>query len=413
MPSSRRTGSPARSTPRPKRAPADDAAGRHHDYIAIERDADQEVHVTIGQPTAGGREVDGGFSQLFNRVMSSGIYAALPLPARAVYTALVFLADNGRFFIVDGQRGPGATAGTGAPGVNLDRIMQVSGCGETAVKSAMKTLADRQLIRVLRKGGSKRNGRRVASIYQLLLPVAGYEQAHLPDHEATPYGGALRTGAVAPHDPVPGRPAPGKSRATHPHTGSPRADFTRNTKTEERPITPAEELAERIEAGDVAAEDARGWLLERGVSELMVGRAVESVEPANIARQVLDFDLRNRQPGRPKTPGWLAKAVLVGYDLHATTQTFLDRTAQRAKAAARQRQHDAEQDAEAARQAKIDAWVNEELAVADDEELAEWHRKVMAQYPQLTRGLASADPRKHPRLRALIGGLLASCWPGE
>ncbi|RYG62438.1 hypothetical protein EON77_22280, partial [bacterium] len=100
----------------------------HRDVIAIERAADQQVSVTIGAPTAGGREVDGGYSQLFNRVMSSGIYAELPLPARAVYTAMVYLADNQRYFVVDGRDGKG---------VNIDRIMTVSGCGETAVKAAV------------------------------------------------------------------------------------------------------------------------------------------------------------------------------------------------------------------------------------------------------------------------------------
>ena len=429
----RSSSAPHRRTTSQKRAPnritpkSEDDGTRHHDLISIQRDAGQEVHVTIGetgghpsQTTGGGRDVDGGYSQLFNRVMSSGIYAALPLPARAVYTALVFLADNGRFFVIDGLHGPAPERVQDPPGVNLDRVMQVSGCGETAVKKAMKTLADRHLIRVLRKGGSQRDGRRIASIYQLLLPVAGLESVHLPEpipgHVATRYRGAKRPGTEVSGDPVPRRDASRNPRAERGGTGSPRARSTRSQKKRGESPLDAEAVAELLELDDDGKIDtdlAQEMLRDRGVSETMVGRAMDEVSPVEIARRVLDFDIRNRQPGRKKTAGWLAKSVLVGYDLHADTVEFLERQRTMATRAKRRQEHDAAERVEAERHAAIDAWVHREFDAADDEELAIWKRKVIEQYPRLVRGLEDADPKENERLRTLIYGMLAALYPEE
>ncbi|MEM6314798.1 MAG: hypothetical protein AAF743_11960, partial [Planctomycetota bacterium] len=123
--------------------------------------------------------------------------------------------------------------------------------------------------------------------------------------------------------------------------------------------------------------------------------------------------IRNRRPGRAKTAGWLAKSVLVGYDLHGDTESFLADAERQAAARSKRRAVDAAEQAEAERQAEIDAWVTAEFDAADDEELAIWHRKITEQYPKLVRGLDGADPRTNPRLRSLIQGMLAGLWPGE
>jgi hypothetical protein len=388
---------------------------KHRDLISIEREADQEVRVTIGQTTAGGREIDGGYSQLFNRVMNSGIYADLPLAARAVYTALVYLADNQRQFMIDGRDGSG---------VNVDRIMKVSGCGETAVKQSMKVLADRQLLRVLRKGGSEVNGTRVASIYQLLLPVAGYEHlskapanrsnASVPGHATTRYPGASRPGTVARPDPVPGRePTPNPS-ASRPATRSPNVHSSRKeTRNVDRPAVSGPAVGTTTAE---SSDELRSMLAARGVREPVLSRIVSDHSRDDIRAHVLDFDLRNKLPGTSKkNAGWLAQSILIGYDLHEKTQRQLD-TARRTEQAseARRRAEQLEAD-EADRQARLDEWTEEAFAALDDDELNAWKRKVLEEYASLPkmRDLGRADPRENERLSRLIKGLLVKFAPAE
>ena len=416
---------------------------KHRDYIAIERDPGQQVQVTIGearagggtgegdsdaayfgQPTSGGRDIDGGFSQLFNRVMSTGIYARLSLPARAVYAALAFLADNTRHFVVDGGYGKAGR------GVNLDRVMNVSGCGETAAKRALKELADRQLVRVLRRGGSLKNGARVASIYQLLLPVSGLEHLHLagaedapkPGHDAHPYRGASQRGTGARGDPVRDRDVTGFGSAGRGGTGARRDSPSKKQVDSSKKISKKaaidegeelespEAIARRLASDDEVSPDAaRAALERRGVAEPMRSRLLGVASPEDVLRHALDFDLRNRSgTGPAKTAGWLAKSLLVGYDLGPEAATIIERaTAARAAEARRSLSVEAER-AEEARQREIDARVEAEYAAADDEELAAWRRRVLHDYPGLTRGMADADPRQNKRLRNLIKGMLAS-----
>lgn len=378
----------------------------HRDVIAIERAADQQVSVTIGAPTAGGREVDGGYSQLFNRVMSSGIYAELPLPARAVYTAMVYLADNQRYFVVDGRDGKG---------VNIDRIGQVSGCGETAVKAAVRTLAERGLVRILRKGGSTPDGTRYASIYQLLLPVAGLENLHkTPSAQAAPgrgttrYPGASRPGPVAHDDPVPGRETSRFGGAVRTDTGAHRASSNRRVRNED--ISKEEAVADVQEGKDKARE----MLKSRGVGEPLLGRILAEVDGETIERHCVDFDVRNGLgTGARKTAGWLVQSILVPYALHDRTLAKFEE-AQRATKAGEQRKRQAIADAlEAERMAAVDRWVEEQFEATDDEELAALKAKVLAEYGPVARGLDRADPRTHPRLSRLIKGVLSQLYPSE
>jgi hypothetical protein len=380
---------------------------KHRDLISIEREADQEVRVTIGQTTGGGREIDGGYSQLFNRVMSSGIYADLPLAARAVYTALVYLADNQRQFMIDGKDGSG---------VNVDRIMKVSGCGETAVKQSMKVLAERQLLRILRKGGSEVNGTRVASIYQLLLPVAGYEHLSkspakagynpVPGHAATRYPGAVRPGTAARPDPVPGRETTPNPIASRPATRSPSVHSSRKQTRTDRSST----------ATTNEGDELRDMLAARGVGEPVLSRILSDHPPEDVRAHVLDFDIRNKLPGQSKkTAGWLAQSILIGYDLHEKTRKQLD-AVQRAEAAGEaKRRQQLDEEREAERQAQLDAWTDEAFDALDDDELAAWKRKVMEEYASLPkmRELGRADPRESERLSRLIKGMLAKFAPAE
>ena len=396
-----------------KRAPK-----THRDVIAIERDAGQQVSVTIGAPTAGGRDVDGGYSQLFNRVMSSGIYAELPLPARAVYTAMVYLADNQRYFVVDGRDGKG---------VNIDRIVTVSGCGETAVKAAVRTLATRGLIRILRKGGSTPDGTRYASIYQLLLPVAGLEHLNKaspgrvdsarhgpapksePGHATTPYRGASRPGTPATADPVPGRPADRFWGASRPATGAQRASSNRTARNKD--ISKAE-----TRAGPATARsaDAAELLKARGVGEPLLSKILADVDGETIARHCDDFDTRNALAGgAKKTAGWLVQSILVPYALHERTLAKLDDVDRAAKAGEHRKRQAIADALEAERLATVDRWVEEQFAATDDEELAALKTKVIAEYGAVARGLDRADPRTNVRLSRLIKGVLSQLYPSD
>lgn len=378
---------------------------KHRDVIAIERDEHQQVQVTISEPTGGGREVEGGYSQLFNRVMQSGIFAALPLPARAVYTALVYLGDNTRHFIVDGKDGKG---------VNIERIMAVSGCGETAVKQAIRTLADRQLVRILRKGGSTPDGTRYASIYQLLLPVAGFENLHKdtppasrPGRVTTPYPSATRPGTRSPHDPLPVRQATRNPVAKTEATGSQNVRSNRTTRSldSNRAAAAAQECSDEEQAG------ARQLLLARGVGEPLLTRILGTSDRQTIERHVMDFDIRNSLPGQTKkTAGWLVKSILVPYELHEKTRVKLDEQARVAQAQQHHRLKAIERELEEERQAAIDTWAEEQFAAADDEELETLRAKVVSEYGSVARGLGDADPRAHPRLSRLIKGILSQMY---
>ena len=402
---------------------------KHRDYIAIERDAGQEVQVTIGearagragdhepiyigQTTAGGRDIDGGFTQVFNRVLSSGIYAALSLPARAVYTALAYLADNTRCFVVDG--GYGGRAGSG---VNIERIMAVSGCGETAAKKAMKELVDRQLVRVLRKGGSRRNGQRVASIYQLLLPVDGYEALHVgqnnanrPGRDTTGYGIATRPGTAAQGDPVPPREATRFPGATRSSTAAPRARTTRKSNKPQNSKSPRAAAAKE-KADPEKGNSLADGLAARGVGEPLLSRLLEEAEPETIRRHLLDFDIRNRLQGaKKKSPGWLGQSILVPYDLHEETLRTLEQEQRSAGAKVAARRREVEDALEQERLVAIEAWVEEQFAEMEDDELSAWKARALDRFPPLTRGLVKADPRTNERLVRLIKGMLAELCP--
>lgn len=381
----------------------------HRDVIAIERDAGQQVSVTIGAPTAGGREVDGGYSQLFNRVMSSGIYAELPLPARAVYTAMVYLADNQRYFVVDGRDGKG---------VNIDRIVTVSGCGETAVKAAVRTLAARGLIRILRKGGSTPDGTRYASIYQLLLPVAGLEHLNKaspglvpPGHAATPYRGAPRPGTPAQADPVPGRVADRFGGASRSTTGAHRASSNRTARNKD--ISKAADADTDEQSAD-AQTKPREMLKSRGVGEPLLGKILGQVDAATIERHCIDFDVRNALGlGARKTAGWLVQSILVPYALHDRTLVKFDDVDRAAKAGEHRKREAIAAAREAERLATVDAWVEEQFAATDNEELAALKAKVIAEYGAVARGLDRADPRTNVRLSRLIKGVLSQLYPSD
>jgi hypothetical protein len=376
---------------------------KHRDLISVERDETQQVSVTIGQTTAGGREVDGGYSQLFNRVMHSGIFASLPLPARAVYTAMVYLGDNTRHFIVDGKDGRG---------VNIDRIMAVSGCGETAVKQAIKVLADRQLVRILRKGGSTPDGTRFASIYQLLIPVAGYENLHksrtgidLPVRNTAPYPGTIRPGTESQHDPKPRRFPTPNPVAAEPRTGAHRVRSNRSDRNVDNiTIVPEGQTADD-------KRSARAALIERGVKEPLLSQLVSQAEPSSILKHVLDFDIRNKLPGQSvKTAGWLVKSILVPYQLHERTIAEIESESRAQEAKSHRRLKDIEKSIEDERAAALNRWVEEQFANADDEELESLRQRVLSEYATLARGLEKVDPRTHPRLSRLIKAVLSQFY---
>lgn len=182
-------------------------------------------------------------------------------------------------------------------------------------------------------------------------------------------------------------------------SSSPARARSRYRRTDKEPSNRSEEAA--------AAEAA---LLARGVTEPTLSKLLDEHDPETIVRKCVDFDVRNRQPGKAKEPGWLVKSIVVGYGLHPATQKAIDREKKAAAKRVRDAELAAEADEEAERQAAVDAWVEEQLEQADDEEWDAWHAAVLERYPVVARNLRRSDPRTSPKLRGLIAGMLAGMY---
>lgn len=284
-------------------------------------------------------------------------------------------------------------------------IADMTGLKERAVYNAVNRLIDLGIIK--RESG----GGRTANRYTLLPLAIDRDRAKrsqqveydnpdelteevviTPVHRDAPLhkdAPVPRGAGLSGHTAVPGAhdttsPAPARSRY-------------RSTDLEPSNRTP-----------ETAAAEAA--LAARGVEEPTLSKLLDEHDPEMIVRKCVDFDVRNRQPGKTKEPGWLVKSIVVGYGLHPATQKALDREKKVALKRERDAAQSAEHDAEAKRQAAVDGWVDQQLDEADDEEWEAWHDAVLERYPAVTRNLRRSDPRTNPKLRGLIAGMLAGMY---
>ena len=106
---------------------------------------------------SGGRagRVEGGFAQLFNRVIDCGHWAALPEAARACYIVLVRFADPRKNFRV---------------AIGTQAMIKHTGLSRSTVKRGLKALQEARLAVVVRAGGVDGDGNNRSNIYQLINP---------------------------------------------------------------------------------------------------------------------------------------------------------------------------------------------------------------------------------------------------
>jgi hypothetical protein len=173
----------------------------HSHRIAVET-PHEAVQVTLGPerkatPTKH-RPVPGGFSKLFNRVIDTGQWAALPDAGRAVYIPMVRLAD---------PHGGGFRARVG-----LASLMKHSGLSRSSVKRGLKAIQEAGLVAIVRRGGVSAEGQNHTNIYELLVPD---DQADLPTVDSP-----SRAKRGRPHPPQSAKP-PVRERTPSPSTPEP------------------------------------------------------------------------------------------------------------------------------------------------------------------------------------------------
>ncbi|MEM6560231.1 MAG: helix-turn-helix domain-containing protein [Planctomycetota bacterium] len=367
-------------------------------FVAIEHDDEHVPTITLGrhqkraqdetavdgQVTDGGGAIPGGFSQLFNKVISSLAYAALPEAAKLVYPALVWMADHRRQFVIE-NRGYG-------------EISKYAGVSRSTAQKGIAKLTEAGLVRLARPARRTASGGLTANVYQLLVPIDGLD---LEDdtHTATRATPVPRRGTAPTHQPVHTSTAPRHTPV--PPTG-------RNTKKTKKKNS---KTAKRAAAVGEGVKEVQAMLIERGVGDPLLSRVLDTAEPAFIRQHILDFDLRNKLPrSARKSPGWLVQSILVPYDLHEKTIAQLEVEQRQKRGNAQRRRKQLTDALEQERANRVDAWVEEEFASMADDELAAWHRKVLDQHPRLTRGLTNADPRTNAKLTRLIKAALSSLY---
>ncbi len=390
------------------------------------------VNVTVGDRSA----IPGGWHSGFNRVYEWGYFAHLSPAAKAVYKILEWRADYSNGFMINaGPDGRGVGYTGTYTGLGYTGIARYAGVSVESVKRAMAEMSALDLVRTIRrqryfKGGEAPNAPKQ---YQLTVPaipaadhIADLDPARRkllyrngdPIHTETettinhregspttpPYGRPQPIRKVS-HDPTPSsRPAIPSARRS---PGNVVADDTINKKIR------TSKNSNRVAADDLV-DQLELELTRRGVGSPLLETILTSADPELIRSRLLDFDVRNKLPGQPrKTAGWLVKAILVPYSIHEATAKQLENQTQSLAAVEHKRALAEKHDAEANRQAELDAWVEDQFASSDDEELESLRERVITEYGSVARGLDKADPRTHPRLSRLIKGVLSQLFrPG-
>lgn len=346
---------------------------QHRDVISIERDADQAVHLTIGQATEGGGSIPGGFSQLFNRVISSFTYARLPEAAKLVYPALVWMADHRRQFVIE-NRGYG-------------EIARYAGVSRSTAQKGLARLIDAGLARLACPARPDGRGGLTANVYQLLVPIEGIDP--MPAYE--PPRTVSRTTPVPPKSTPPVRetaqPRPAKRQAAVPGNG--RLYQEGESKNQQQPNAAAAKLA------------------AAGIREPVLSNLTGQKSQEELLLRLKDWQTRNAS-GAKLGVAWLIASIQNGYELHEQTRREIDRDV-RAMAATAHRLRELEREAdEARRQQELESQVTELLESMSDEELEHWKAVVVAEFPALIKRPERVDARTNDRLRRLILGKLAT-----
>jgi hypothetical protein len=323
----------------------------------VESDSPLVVTTADELRTAYQRAIPGGFSKLFNRLIDSGAYAQLSVPAQRIYPVLVRLAnfDREEQFVFDGS---------------IRSIAKRTGCNLSTAVRGLRDLAAAKLMVKLVDGTGEPG--RVSSRFQLLIPQ--------PDPK-TEAGGYPKTGSRGD--------AEAKSHGDFKSASTPdpeSASFKAHTKKSHNKVSGILELA--------------------GIHEPTRSRLVQTIDEQELMLRVKDWENR-RHAGSKLGVAWLIASIQQKYELHETTQAQIDQQS-RAQAASANRIKKLEQQAEDdRRQKEIDDQVQTMFDEMSDEELAHWKSIVVEELPSLIRNPERADPRTHERLRRLILGKLA------
>jgi hypothetical protein len=355
---------------------------KHRDIIAIEREADQEVRVTIGQNSAdayvggqatdGGGAIPGGFSQLFNRVISSLSYAKLPEAAKLVYPALVWMADHRRQFVIENR--------------GYTEIARYAGVSRSTAQKGLARLIDSGLVRLALAARPNGFGGLTANIYQLLVPIDGIDQPEFTERAARPHTVSRERGIPQGGTPLGREPVrlPTANRADPvPRSGRYKQE---------------EELKNNNSV-------AKQQLAAAGIREPVLGRLVGENDEEQLLLRLKDWENR-RNAGSKLGVAWLIASIQQKYELHESTQEQLDQQSKSKAAAAHRIKKMEQQAAEDRRQKEIDDQVQVMFDDMSDEELDHWKGIVVEELPSLIRNPETANPRTHERLRRLILGKL-------
>lgn len=337
---------------------------KHRDVIAIERDGDQQVQVTISQPTEGGGAIPGGFSQLFNVVISTLSYAQLPEASKLIYPALVWMADHRRQFVIENR--------------GYSEIARYAGVSRSTAQKGLARLIGCGLVRLVRPARPDGRGGLTANIYQLLVPIEGLEPP--PTYTDSRERGMPRNNIGVSRETA-------QRSTVNRHSSVPR--IGRNIQEEE------------LEHNN----KARQALADAGIAEPVLTKLVESKPEEELLLRLRDWKTRKKL-GAKLGVAWLIASIRETYDLHEQTQCDIDNERKGSLATAhRLKQFDQERLAEE-EQRKLDEQANRMLDEMSEEECEHWRKIVMSELPSLTRGLEKTDPKKEGRLRRLILGKL-------
>jgi len=352
---------------------------KHRDIIAIERESDQEVRVTIGQnsndsfssgaTTEGGGAIPGGFSQLFNRVISSLSYAKLPEAAKLVYPALVWMADHRRQFVIENR--------------GYTEIARYAGVSRSTAQKGLARLIDAGLVRLARAARPNGFGGLTANIYQLLVPIDGVDTSDVFEQ---PYTVSRERGIPRNSTPVSREPVRGSTAK--------RADpVPRSGRYKQE-----EELKNNNSV-------AKSKLASAGIREPVLSRLASNNEEAQLLLRLKDWENRCKA-GSKLGVAWLIASIQQKYDLHESTRAQIDQQSKSEAASAHRIKKLEQQADEDRRQKEIDDQVQIMFDEMSNEELAHWKGVVVAEFPSLIRNPERADPRANERLRRLILGKL-------
>lgn len=343
----------------------------------------RQPSMIAAEPTAAG-EIPGGFSQLFNRAISTGALTRCSLPARALYPFLVWAADTQAQFVISGKSQP--------------YLQKVSGLSQNALRKAIASLQEHGLLRVVRepRRPSAEAPMGVPAMYQLLVP------APLPSisegkwgHEAPPRTVTTSGNVPPPGDTTWDYPAPPRGRASVSRVGAPSAPKKRSSERSSR----SGGLESKV---DDLGEGAR-LLVDAGL-DADVAVTLASMRDLFALRVYAE---RSKQMEHPI--GWLVAAIRGGYQLHKATANRLKAQDREASASVKREADRVAKNEENAdlrrRQSLIDATVDGWFEVAPAERSDALFEEFLGTLPARQRASAErkrGNPQNCPPFRVFL-----------